>query len=282
MHKYHFLTVIFIISITTTSAQFTQSYAYLKKTRDTVLMNTDHFYIGGEIGLGFNLGATQTIQAGTRMETNAAPFSMFDFSMLTPTKFFAGYAYKSHHFEGAIGIVRDHLNFSIMDDSGNRIIDHKRATMYTTMTVRYFYRFPLRVPRMKFMMGVELGGAYHPKFLKPQTQYTVNDTNYTMAISTLTPRDFQLVLGISGRIDIKLAKNITFTLAGTLLGSPMKGTEYAINYSYPGIINQTAQVNSSILNVNLNAGLIFDFFTHVSKKKTYEKYGIPDPFRDDN
>ncbi len=282
MRKYHFLTVVFYITVSTITAQFTQSYAYLKKTRDTVLMNTDHFYAGMEIGLGFNVGPTQTIQAGNRMETNAAPFSMFDFSMVTPTKFFAGYAYKSHHFEGALGVVRDHMNFSIMDSLGNRMIDHKRASMYATMTVRYFYRFPLRVPRMKFMMGVEIGGAYHPKFLKPQTSNTVNDSSYTMSVSALTPRDFQLVLGISGRIDIKIVKNLTFTLVGTLLGSPMNGTEYAINYSYPGIVNQTAQVRSTILNVNLNAGLKFDFFTHASKKKTYEKYGIADPFRDDN
>jgi hypothetical protein len=262
-------------------SQFTQSYKYLKKTRDTVLMNTDHFYIGGEIGLGFNVGPTQTIQGGPRLETNAAPFGRYDFSMITPTKFFAGYAYKSHHFEGSIGLVREHLNFSILDSLGNRVVDHNRSKTYASMTVRYFFRFPLKVPRMKFMMGAEIGGAYHPKFLQSQPHSTINDTSYTLGISTLSLHDFQLILGLSGRIDIKLAKNVTLTLVGTLLGSPMKGTEYAINYSYPGIVNQTAQVNGSILNVNLNMGLKFDFFTHESKKKTYEKYGIGDPFRDD-
>jgi hypothetical protein len=270
-----------ILLSTTCWSQFTKSYGYLKKTRDTVLMNTDHFYFGVEIGLGFNVGPTQTMAGGPRMETNDAPFSFYDFSMVTPSKGFVGYAYKSHHFEGSIGLVREHLNFSIQDSLGNRMIDHNRSKTYATMTVRYFFRFPLKVPRMKFMMGAEIGGAYHPKFLPSQPHSTVNDTSYTLALSTLTPHDFQLVLGLSGRIDIKLAKNLTFTLVGTLIGSPMRGTEYAINYSYPGIVNQTAQVNATILNVNLNAGLKLDFFSHANKKKTYEKYGIGDPFRDD-
>src|SRR5688500_362247 len=160
--------IVFVLIVNSVCSQFTKSYQYLKKTRDTVLMNTDHFYIGGEIGLGFNVGPTQTIMGGPRLETNAAPFNGYDFSMITPTKFFAGYAYKAHHFEGSVGLVREHLNFSILDSLGNRVIDHNRSKTYATMTVRYFFRFPMKVPRMKFMMGAEIGGAYHPKFLQSQ------------------------------------------------------------------------------------------------------------------
>jgi hypothetical protein len=274
--------MLFMVMITTSWSQFTQSYSYRKKTRDTVLMNTDHFYFGVEVGLGFNVGPTQTITGGPRMETNAAPFSRYDFSMITPGKAFVGYAYKNHHFEGALGMAREHLNFSILDSLGNRVIDHNRSTTFATMTVRYFYRFPIKIPRLKMMLGAEIGGAYHPKFLPAQPHSTINDSSYTLALSTLTPHDFQFVIGLSGRMDIKLAKNLTFMLVGTVIGSPMKGTEYALNYSYPGIVNQTAQVNASILNVNLNVGVKLDFFTHANKKKTYEKYGISDPFRDDD
>jgi hypothetical protein len=276
-----FLTGILFIFGLTINAQYIPKYQYAKKLRDTVLMNTNHFYHGIEIGFGFNIGPTHTIQGGARMETNDAPFSSYDFSMITPTKVYIGYAYKNHHFEGALGMVREHLNFSIADSLGNRVIDHNRSKTYATMTVRYFYRFPIRVPRMKFMIGAEIGGAYHPKFLPSQPHTTIHDSSYTMGLSTLATHDFQLVLGLSGRIDIKIFKNLTLTLVSTLIGSPMKGTEYSINYSYPGVTNQTAQVGGSILNINLNAGLKLDLFTHVSKKATYEKYGIPDPFRDD-
>ncbi len=261
-------------------AQFTTSFKYLKATRDTVLMNTDHFYLGGELGFGFNLGPTTTIQAGTRMETNAAPFEMIDFSVITPTKLYAGYAFKSHHFEGSIGMVREKMNISILDSLGGRVIDYNRSKSYATLTVRYFYRFPIKIPRMKMMVGAEIGGGYHPKFLQSKPSFDISDTSYTFSTSTLQAHDFQLLLGISGRMDIKIFKNLTLTLVATMIGSPMKGTEYALNYTYPGSTNQTAQVYGSILNINLNAGLKFDFFTHKKKKETYDKLGIEDPYRD--
>ncbi len=260
--------------------QFTSSYTYLKKTRDTVLMNTDHFYLGGEMGLGFNIGPTATLLAGPNVETNAAPFSRYDFSFITPGKLYIGYAFKNHHFEGAIGMVRERINVSIMDSLGGRAIDYNRSKTYATLTVRYFYRLPIKIPRMKMMIGGEIGGGYHPKFFQSQPHFTINDTSYTVNSSTLQSHDFQLLLGLSGRMDIKIFKNLTLTLVATMIGSPMKGSEYALNYTTPGSTNQTAQIYGSILNINLNAGLKFDFFSHKKKKQTYDKLGIEDPFRD--
>ena len=262
-------------------AQYVPKYEHSKRLRDTVLMNTNHVYIGGELGFGFNIGPTATLQPGSRLKTNGHPFSAYDFSLTTPTKLYIGYAYKSHHFEGSFGMVRERLNISITDSTGGRVIDYNRSKTFATMTLRYFYRFPIRIPRLKMMMGAELGGGYHPKFLQSKPSFHNNDTSYHMSTSTLHSTDFILVLGLSGRMDIKIFKNLTLTLVATLIGSPMRGSSYAINYYYPGITNQTAQVYGSVLNINLNAGLKFDFFTHVSKKATYEKLGIPDPFRDD-
>lgn len=277
----NFIILLLFLSGSFVSAQYTPKYQYSKKTRDTVLMNTNHIYFGGELGFGFNLGPTATITGGKYFETNEAPFNIYDFSVITPTKFFAGYAYKSHHFEGAIGLVREKINISIMDSLGGRAIDYNRSKTYASLTVRYFYRFPIKIPRMKMMVGAEIGGAYHPKMLQSQPHFTVNDTSYTMSTSVLQNHEFQFLLGISGRMDIKIFKNLTLTLVATMIGSPLKGSEYAINYTYPGSGNNVAQVYGSILNINLNAGLKFDFFTHKSKKSTYEKYKISDPFRDD-
>jgi hypothetical protein len=284
MYKYKFLFLLALLTVTSGSflfAQFVPKYEHSKKLRDTILMNTNHFYLGGEIGLGFNLGPTVTIQGGPRMETNVAPFGRYDFSMFTPTKFYAGYVYKNHHFEGAVGMVREKINVSILDSLGNRAVDYNRSNLYATLTVRYFYRLPIRVPRLKFMIGAELGGGYHPPFLPSQPHFTFTDTNYTMNTSMLKSHDMQLIMGLNARLDIKVFKNLTFTLHASMIGSPMKGTEYALNYTTPGSTNYVAQVHGSILNVNLNAGLKFDFFTHKSKKATYEKYKITDPFRDD-
>lgn len=274
------LLFIFLLFPLFVHAQYTPKYEYAKKTRDTVLMNTDHFYFGGEMGFGFNIGPTATILAGNGMETNVAPFEMYDFSSTTPTKFFAGYAWKSHHFEGSLGMVRERINLSIMDSLGGRAIDFNRSKTYVTFTARYFYRFPIKIPRMKMMMGAELGVGYNPNFLQSQSHYTVNDTSYYMSTSSIQNHRFQLMLGISGRMDIKIFKNVTIVLISTIIGSPMRGSEYAINYLTPGASNQTAQVYGSILNINLNAGLKFDFFTHKKKKATYDRLGIEDPYRD--
>ncbi len=278
--KYLLTLLLGLFGFASTYAQYVPKYEYAKKIRDTVLMNTDHFYLGGELGFGLNLGPTATIIGGPRMETNAAPFEMFDFSLSSSTKLYAGYAYKSHHFEGAIGLVRERINISILDSLGGRVIDYNRGKTYASLTFRYFYRFPIKIPRMKMMMGVEIGGAYHPKFFQSNPHFTINDTSYVISASLIKSHDFQLVMGISGRMDIKIFKNLTLTLVTTLIGSPMKGSEYAFNYSYPGSGNQMAQVYGSILNLNFNAGLKFDFFTHKKKKETYDKLGIEDPFRD--
>jgi hypothetical protein len=255
-------------------------YEYLKRTRDTVLMNTDHFYVGGELGFGFNIGPTATLLGGKQMETNVAPFELYDFSSITPTKLYAGYAFKSHHFEGSLGMMRERINVSIMDSLGNRALDYHRSKTYVTLTARYFYRFPIRINRMKMMLGAELGLGYHPKFLQTKPGFAVYDSGYAMSTSLLQNHNFQLVLGISGRMDIKLFKNLTLTLVSTLLGSPLRGSEYALNYTLAGGTNHNAQVYASMLNINLNAGLKFDFFTHKKKKATYDRLGIEDPFRD--
>jgi hypothetical protein len=275
-----FLVLLLIMVQLHVHAQYTPKYEYSKRTRDTVLMNTDHFYVGGELGFGFNLGPTATITPGTRMETNAAPFRSGDFSVTTPTKIYMGYAYKSHHFEGAIGMVRERLNVSILDSLGGRVIDYGRSKTYATLTFRYFYRFPIKIPRMKMMIGAEIGGGWHPKLLQSKPQFSTTDTSYNFSTSSLQSSDFTLLLGISGRMDIKIFKNLSITLVATLIGSPLKGSQYALNYSYPGSANQTAQVYGSILNINLNAGLKFEFFTHKKRKQTYDKLGIEDPFRD--
>ena len=263
-------------------AQSTTKVVHLKTLRDTVLMNTNHFYFGGELGFGFNLGPTATIQGGKQFETNAAPFEMYDFSSIYPTKIYAGYAYKSHHFEGSVGMVREKINVSIMDSIGGRAIDFNRSKTYATLTARYFYRFPIKIPRMKMMMGAEIGIGYHPAFFPSKSTYTINDndTGYTISTSSLVNHDFQLMLGVSGRMDIKLFKNLTLTLVSTLIASPMRGSEFAINYTLPGSTNQTAQVYGSILNINLNAGLKFDFFSHKNKRATYDRLNIEDPYRD--
>lgn len=260
--------------------QNTPKLEYSKTLRDTVLMNTNHFYFGGELGFGFNLGPTATILAGKQMETNAAPFEIYDFSSTSPTKIYIGYAYKSHHFEGAIGMVKEKINISILDSLGGRAIDYNRSKTYATLTARYFYRFPIKIPRMKMMMGAEIGVGYHPAFFQSKSTYTINDTGYTISTSSLINHDFQFILGISGRMDIKLFKNLTLTLVSTLIASPMRGSEYAINYTLPGSTNLTAQVYGSILNINLNAGLKLDFFTHKHKRATYDRLGIEDPYRD--
>ncbi len=252
-----------------------------KQVRDTVLMNTDHFYIVVETGFGLNLGPTATIQPGARFETNAAPFDSYDFSMITPTKLNVGYACKSHHFEGSYGLMRERLNISLLDGSGNRVVDYHRNQTYVSLTFRYFYRFPMRIPRLKMMMGAEIGGAYRPDYMMQEKSYTIyRDTGYTINSIQRIDHNFQLALGISTRMDIKLCKNLTLTLLATIIGSPLRGTEYIFNYSYPGSTNQTTQVYSSLLNLNLNAGLKLDFFSHKKKRETYDKYGMQDPFRD--
>jgi hypothetical protein len=282
-----FLLLLFAFSFTqATRAQYLKHYdstyvIYPKELKDTVLMNTDHFYVGAEIGLGFNVGPTATIQQGDRLSTNAAPFDVYDFSPYAPTKLFLGYAYKSHHFEGSLGMLRERLSVSILDGSGNRAVDYHRNQTYASLTFRYFYRFPIRIPRLKMMIGGEIGGAYRADSpMQEKSTTTFRDTGYTLAPSITNVNNFQLVLGISGRMDIKLCKNLSLTLLATVLGSPLRGTEYMFNYTYQGSTNQTAQVYSSILNVNLNAGLKFEFFSHKKKRATYDKYGIQDPFRD--
>lgn len=275
------IVILFLCFSFSLSAQnFTPDYRTPKHLRDTVLMNTNHFYFGGELGFGFNLGPTATILPGTRMETNAAPFEIYDFSSTTPTKIYLGYAYKSHHFEGAVGLVREKLNVSIVDSLGSRVVDYNRSKTYATLTARYFYRFPIKIPRMKMMVGAEIGVGYHPNIFQSITNLTNTDTSYTFTASTLQIHNFQFMLGISGRMDIKIFKNLTLTLVSTIIGSPLRGTEYALNYSYPGSTNQTAQVFGSILNINLNAGLKFDFYSHKNKKATYDRLNIEDPFRD--
>jgi hypothetical protein len=261
-------------------AQTIRTYEYIKATRDTVLMNTDHSYFGGELGLGFNFGPTATIVGGPQIETNVAPFNLYDFSIILPTKLFVGYAFKNHHFEGSIGFVQDRVNVSVMDSLGGRAIDYNRSKPYATFTARYFYRFPIKIPRMKMMLGGELGLGYHSKFFQSKPNFTVNDSSYSLGSSSLQGHDFLLMLGITGRMDIKIFKNLTLTLVSTLIGSPMRASEYALNYTLPGGTNHTAQFSSSVLNVNLNVGLKFDFFTHKKRKQTYDKYGIEDPFRD--
>jgi len=254
---------------------------YPKQLRDTTLMNTDHFYITLEVGVGFNLGPTVTDSPGDRFETNSAPFGLYDFSMITPTKFNLGYAFKNHHFEGSFGMMRERLNVSILDASGNRAIDYHRNQTYGTVTFRYFYRFPMQIPRLKLMMGAEIGGGYRPTSDMQEKSYTViRDTGYTFNSSTRWNHDFQLILGISTRMDIKVCKNLTFTLLATLQGSPLKGTEYIFNYTYQGSTNQTAQAHSTLLNLNLNAGIKLDLFCHKNKRATYDRYGMDDPYRD--
>jgi len=254
---------------------------YPKQLRDTVLQYTDHFYVGMEIGLGFNISPTATLKPNDRMETNAAPFDISDFSMFTPTKFYAGYSFKNHMFEGSLGMMKDRVNVSIMDSTGNnRAVDFKSSKSYATMSVRYFYRFPMRIPRLKLIMGVELGGAFSPKFLQPVTKFDIYDSTYLASASMLKERNFMVIMGLSGRMDIKVCKNVTVILLATMLGSPFRTTEYALDYSYPGVLVNNAQVVGSMLNINLNAGIKIDFFSHKNKRKTYDKYNIEDPFRD--
>lgn len=254
---------------------------YPRQLKDTVLMNTDHFYLTVEMGLGFNVGPTVTTSPGNRLETNAAPFDAYDFSMIAPTKFNFGYACKNHHFEGSFGMLRERLNVSLVDGAGNRTLDYHRAQTYSSITFRYFYRFPMSIPRLKMMMGAEIGGAFRPDNPMQEKAYTVyRDTGYTFNSYIRETHDFQLVLGISTRMDIKLCKNLSLTLLATVLGSPLRGTEYTFVYSYPGSTNQTAQVYSTLLNVNLNAGLKLELFSHKKKRETYDRYGIQDPFRD--
>ncbi len=254
---------------------------YSRELKDTVLMNTDHFYITLETGFGFNLGPTVTTQAGNRFETNAAPFDLYDFSMSTPTKFNLGYAYKSHHFEGSFGMMRERLNVSILDANGTRIVDYRRNQTYGSLTFRYFYRFPIRIPRLKMMIGGEIGGAYRPDGYMQENAYSViRDTGYTINGTNRTNHNFQLVLGVSACMDIKLCKNVSLSLLATLQGSPLRGTEYLFNYTYQGSTNQTAQVYSTLINLNLNAGVKIDLFCHKKKRETYDKYQIQDPYRD--
>jgi hypothetical protein len=254
---------------------------YPRQLKDTVLMNTDHFYLVTEVGLGFNLGPTVTTSPGNRFETNAAPFDLYDFSAITPTKFNIGYAYKNHHFEGSIGMLRERLNISLLDGAGNRVVDYHRNQTYGSLTFRYFYRFPMQIPRLKLMMGAEIGGAFRPDNVMQEKSYSVyRDTGYVLNSYISEFHNFQLVLGISSRMDIKLCKNLTLTLLATILGSPLRGTEYTFVYSYPGSTNQTAQVYSTLLNLNLNAGLKLDLFSHAKKRETYDRLGIQDPFRD--
>jgi hypothetical protein len=277
--------VLFGITVVVAHSQYVSTdntyIEYPKQLKDTVLMNTDHFYLTVETGLGFNVGPTVTTTAGDRLETNAAPFNAYDFSMMSPSKFNIGYAYKNHHFEGSFGMLREKLNISIMDDAGNRAIDYHRAQTYGSFTLRYFYRFPYQIPRLKLMMGAEIGGAFRPDNPMQEKGYTVyRDTGYTFNTYIREFHDFQLVLGVSTRMDIKLCKNLSLTLLATVLGSPLRGTEYTFVYSVPGGTNQTAQVYSTLINVNLNAGLKLELFSHKKKRETYDRYGIQDPFRD--
>lgn len=275
--------IIFIIACSLVNplfAQFTNSYEYLQKTRDTVLMNTDHFYMGFEAGMFFNLGPTSTIASGPRIETNGEPFGLSDFNFLGHTKGFIGYAYKAHHFEGALGSMRDRVNVTLQDSLGNNKISMRSSRLYVTLSARYFYRFPIKIKRLKMMMGAELGGGFSPPFLQQGAQLSTNDTTYLMSASSLTDKRFQMLIGVHGRMDIKLRKNLTFVLMASVIFSPLRGSEYSLTYLYPGSTFQNARVAGSILNLNLSLGLKFDFFSHKKKKQTYDRLGIEDPFRD--
>lgn len=261
-------------------SQFTNSFEYLQRTRDTVLMNTDHFYIGFEAGMDFNLGPTSTVAGGPRLETNGVPFGGDDFNFLGHTKGFIGYAYKAHHFEGAIGSMSDRVNVSIVDSVGNNKISLRSSRFYATASVRYFYRFPIKINRLKMMMGAEIGGGFSPPFFQQGAQISTNDTTYLMSASSLTDKRFQMLIGVHARMDIKLRKNLTFILMSSVLFSPLKGSEYSLTYQFPGSTYHNARVAGSILNLNLSVGLKLDFFSHKMKRKTYDKYGIEDPFRD--
>lgn len=272
--------IVALLNFGSVSAQFTNSYAYLQRTRDTVLMNTDHFYIGFEAGMDFNLGPTSTIVAGSRIVTNGEPFGMNDFNFLGHTKGFIGYAYKSHHFEGALGSMSDRVNVTLQDSLGNNKIRMHSSRLYVTASVRYFYRFPIKVKRLKMMMGAELGGGFSPPFFQQGAQISTTDTSYLMSASSLTDKRFQMLIGVHGRMDIKIRKNVTFILMSSVIFSPLRGSEYSLTYQYPGNTYQNARVAGSILNLNLSIGLKLDFFSHKKKKETYDKYGIEDPFRD--
>lgn len=287
VHKIISIVIFSLILSTSVRAQYgyvndpTPYTEYPKQLKDTVLMNTDHFYFTLETGFGLNLGPTVTTVPGDRFETNAAPFSLYDFSMMTPTKFNLGYACKNHHFEGSFGMMRERLNVSILDASGNRAVDYHRNQTYAAFTLRYFYRFPLQIPRLKMMMGAEIGGAFRPETNMQEQSYTVyRDSGYSISSTTRFNHNYQLILGVSTRMDIKICKNLTLTLLATVQGSPLRGTEYIFDYTYQGSTNQTAQVHSTLLNLNLNAGLKFDLFCHKKKRATYDYYGIQDPFRD--
>jgi hypothetical protein len=275
-----------LLFFSTAQAQYLRNcdtiyYRAPKQLRDTVLQYTNHFYFTVEVGFGFNLGPTTTITGNDRFETNAAPFDLYDWSMISPTKFNVGYMYKNHYFEGSFGMLRERMNISILDDAGNRMIDYRRAQTYHSFTLRYFYAFPYNIPRLKLMLGAEVGGAYRPDGGLQESSSTVfRDPNYGITAGIRAQNNFQLILGVSTRMDIKLCKNLSLNLLATLIGSPLRGTEYTFVYSYPGSPDNVAQAYASLLNVNLNAGLTLDLYCHKDKRKTYDYYDIGDPYRD--
>lgn len=247
----------------------------INKLKKRVLNNTDHSYFGFEIGMLLNMGSTTCITPGFEGNlNNDAVWEMpLDYVPAQNFKLFAGYAHKNHRFEVGFGALKGKI----------RVQDYGYLTHFGNLTLRYYYGLPIKSNIFKLLVGPEIGFAFRMPIdgldSAPYVNYYIQQGNYypLTGIAGGSPF-FKMSFGINARLDIKLAKNLTFIFQ-TNLGTAVPNGAYFRFSPNPGFPQFDSEYKNSIINLNINVGLKFDFFSEKNKQKTYDALGIKDPYK---
>jgi hypothetical protein len=268
----------------------------LRKFKAGVLNNTDHTYFGIEGGILLNFGPTN-LNKGKHdyIEKGCIAFGQQesrDIGFLLNPRFFAGYAFKKHYFEGVMGGMNDRTNFCLKDSLLNNILSFSTFNSYSTIGFRYMYNYtPFKSNVIKMLIGPEVGYAVRNLNANnffgslsfttaPQIIYfdTINGTQVQIQNNNMHVHQFYV--GINSRFDFKVKKNLTIFINGLFQAIIQNGEMYRTSLKFPGGTEYVAVPAGSGINMNFNAGLKFDFFSSKKKRETYDKLGIEDPFRD--
>ncbi len=272
----------------------------LKKFKAWVLNHTDHGYFGVEGGITFNFGPTN-VRNGNHdyIEPINNSLALGNIGFVNHPRFFAGYAWKKHYFEGVLGSMSDRTRFLLKDSLMNDLYKFSTENTYSTISFRYLYNYtPFKSNVIKFLIGAELGYALRSIIVNtpgggsggggggifnPQPYSVVsfvNNVGYFVDIQNNQMHVHQFFVGVNSRIDFKIKKNLTMFLNGTFLSIIQNGEMYKTTLRFPGGTEYVAIPAGSGLNMFLHYGIKFDFFTSKKKRETYDKLGIEDPFRD--
>lgn len=269
----------------------------LKKFKARVLNQTDHGYFGVEGGITFNFGPTN-VRNGKHdyIEPINNSLASGNVGFVNYPRFFAGYAWKKHYFEGVLGSMGDRTRFLLKDSLMNDLYKFSTENTYGTISFRYLYNYtPFKSNVIKFLIGAEVGYAIRALVVgtpgtgmgggifNPQPYSVVsfvNNDGYFVEIQNNQMHIHQFFVGVNSRIDFKIKKNLTMFLNGTFLSIIQNGEMYRTTLRFPGGTEYVATPAGSGLNMFLNFGMKFDFFASKKKRETYDKLGIEDPFRD--